>query len=634
MSSGGLPSDRRTQREVVGSDGEAVTAETLHAPDDGKPAEATPGPPGRRVVRVARLAFRWPGSLRPSGQAGLAFLTYAAVTVGVFALPVITRLSSAYVGLGRNDAKLFAWSLAWWPHALVTGQDALFTNHIWAPAGTSLAFVTTIPGPSLVMWPVTRIGGTVFALNLLHLLAPPLAGWGAFLLCRRITGAFWPSLAGGYLFAFSTYMAVQLSLHPNLILVFPVPLAVYLVYRRVVDADIGPVAFVVLLTASLVGLFSIFTEIFATFAFFGVVTLLAAFAFARSDLRRRLAHATGLIAVAYLLTAAIVSPYLAASLRFLPDKPVGDVENASVDLLAFVVPRDATLVGGNDFVDLTRRFTAPWKDDGGYLGLPLVAAVVMFTVSQWRRRTTWFLASLAVVLVSASMGPMLYIAGRPIVPLPWSVVQELPLINNALPDRFPMYLSLVLGVMVALWLAARPRSWGRWALVIVAAAALVPDLSSPEYYRQARIPPFFEEGLYRRYLDRGEIVLVIPYGRGVGEADDMLWQAEADMYFRLTTGHTGFIPPGHRRPIVRCMRNNRPDLLDPQAFLHFVRSHRVRTVAVADGYLERWRGLLSRLAVRPLRVGGMTLYRLPEAGAVPSWEGGRGGGCKRLDASG
>ena len=69
--------------------------------------------------------------------------------------------------------------------------------------------VRTDPGPAIVMCPMTNLFGSVASSNTLKLLSFSLAGWGAYLACHRLTKAFCPSLLGGYLFGFSTYMVRQ-----------------------------------------------------------------------------------------------------------------------------------------------------------------------------------------------------------------------------------------------------------------------------------------------------------------------------------------------------------------------------------------------------------------------------------------
>jgi hypothetical protein len=563
-------------------------------------------------IATVRAAFGWPGSLRPSLQALLAFLAYSVVSVALYALPILSRFASAHAGIGGNDGQTFAWSLVWWPHAVIEGLNPLFTEFLWAPSGVSLAYVTTMPGPSLLMWPITELFGPLVSLNLLTVAAPPLAGWAAFLLCRRVTGSFWPSLAGGYLFGFSTYVVYQLTGHPNLSLVFPVPLAAYLVLRRV-EGSLGPLAFVFGMAAVLAGLFSIFIELFATISLFGGLALLGAALLGPSDLRRPLLRTVGLLAAAYALAILVVSPYLLVAAREVPSEPIRNLEKASVDLLGFVVPRQNTVLGDR-FLEITGDFTAPLIGDSAYLGIPLVAILVSFAVTGRRWRGTWLLLGFVLVTAIASLGPALKIRGRPVADLPWRLVEPIPLIHNALPDRFTMYVALTASVIVAVWLAVRPGSWIRWMAVVLAAVAILPDLSSLPYHRDILVPSFFRSDLHRRYIEPGDIVLVIPFGRGPGVSTDMLWQAETDMHFRLTTGNTGSIPPEHKGRTVRCLRQDQPGQLSDQDFLGWVRSHAVSSVVVEEGYVARWWPRLTSLGVEPRIVGGVWLFRLPAPG--------------------
>jgi hypothetical protein len=322
----------------------------------------------------------------------------------------------------------------------------------------------------------------------------------------------------------------------------------------------------------------------------------------------------GLLAVAYVLAGLIVSPYVYQALQEVPAEPIRSLEKASVDLLGFVVPRQLTLIGGDTFTDVTADFTAPLAGDTAYLGVGLVVVVVAFAVTRWRHRSTWLLVGFAALVAVASLGPVLHVRGRPVVDLPWRLVEGLPLIQNALPDRFPLYLFLTLAVISAMWLAARPSSILRWGAVVVSAVMLAPDLSTLPFHQDVRVPPFFADGAYRRHLEPHEIVMVIPFGRGPGLSYDMLWQAETEMHFRLTTGNVGFIPPQHAGRTVRCLRQDKPSRLTDDEFLGWVRTHQVAAVAVQDGYVARWWNRLTSLGVQPVAVGRMWLFRLPRPG--------------------
>ena len=62
---------------------------------------------------------------------------------------------------------------------------------------------------------------------------PALAAWTAFLLCRYLTRSLWPSIVGGYLFGFSSYLLAQDGYggHLNLGAVFLLPLIVLAILR-------------------------------------------------------------------------------------------------------------------------------------------------------------------------------------------------------------------------------------------------------------------------------------------------------------------------------------------------------------------------------------------------------------------
>jgi hypothetical protein len=585
--------------------------------------------PIRLMDRIRRL--------RPAGQGLVAFVAYFAFAFGVYGLPVITRFSSAFVATGRNDPKIFLWSLAWWPRAIAEGQNPLVTDALWAPAGVDLSWVTTIPGPSILMWPITEAFGPLVSLNLLHLLAPPLAAWATFLVCRQARGAFWPSLAGGYFFGFSTFLVNHQAGHPNLVLVFPVALAVYLVVRYV-RGTLGPLTFLFSLTAVLVGLFSIFTELFATLAVFGGLALLGTFVLGPAHLRRPLLRAAGLIAAAYGLATLLVAPFLIHALGNLPSEPIRSLRKGSIDLLGFVLPGYTTLVGGNEFRPITDAFTAPPAGNGAYLSVALILLLLHFAVTRWRARSTWLLLGFVVITAVAALGPVLHVRGRESIPLPWALVEPIPLIHNALPDRFTMYMWLGVAVIAAIWLAARQRSWFRWGVVVLGAVLIFPDLSELPYHQEAPVPTFFEDGTYRRYIEPNEVVLIIPYGRGKGLSIDMMWQAESEMYFRLPSGNVGFVPAQYQGRAVRCLRRDLPQFLSVEELVGFLDQHQIRTVVMADEYKARYGPLLSKLGVAPVEVGGVSVYALrsrdlrrhrggfgvPDGGGEPIPRGGGG----------
>ena len=112
-------------------------------------------------------------------QAWLAhFALYLIASLLVFGLPIAGRLASSFVGQGSADAQLYVWDLAWWPHAIAHGLNPFHPTLVWFPHGVNMAWVTGLPGPALVMTPISMLAGPVVSSNVLALLAPALAGSG------------------------------------------------------------------------------------------------------------------------------------------------------------------------------------------------------------------------------------------------------------------------------------------------------------------------------------------------------------------------------------------------------------------------------------------------------------------------
>src|SRR5207249_2662247 len=80
----------------------------------------------------------------------------------------------------------------------------------------------------------------------------------------------------------------------------------------------------------------------------------------------------------------------------------------------------------------------------------------------------------------ASLGPVLHVQHREVVSMPWRAVSVIPIVSSMLPARFMLYGFLTAAVAVALWLASRTRTHAaaKWALVVVGALILFPDVRS------------------------------------------------------------------------------------------------------------------------------------------------------------
>ena len=115
-----------------------------------------------------------------------AFGIYLALSFVFFGRGLIGHFSTWYLGRGPDPPQSI-WFLNWWAYAIRHRVNPFLTKFLFAPAGANLAWSTTFPLAALIALPITWSLGPIAAYNILCLLAPALAGWAAFVLCRWIT---------------------------------------------------------------------------------------------------------------------------------------------------------------------------------------------------------------------------------------------------------------------------------------------------------------------------------------------------------------------------------------------------------------------------------------------------------------
>jgi hypothetical protein len=508
-----------------------------------------------------------------------------------------------------SEASVFVWSLEWWARAATHASNPLITRAVWAPTGMNLAWVSTLPGPSLVLAPLTRVAGAAASFNVLVLLTPPLTAWTAYLLAHRVTRRPVPALAGGFLFGFSPVIMREIQQgHLNLSMLFLLPLAAYLIVRRL-EGSVGRVSFVLLLAAVLVGQFSIFIETFATATLIGVLIGVGAWVFAPPTTRRRMLDVGKLVTISYAIVAVMVSPYLYTAFAH-PDvaKPRGFAGLALGvrtlgDLERFVRPGPALALGPR--LGEHRADVGFW-----YFGLPLLLILAIFWV---RGRRDWKVRTLAlgfVLCVILALGSSLPVFGHKI-PLPWTVFAHLPLLGRARPGRLVAYAFLIASLSVAMWASqVRGRSSQtllRWGLVCLAVVSILPKYWSNIWTTDVRMPAFFTAGDYRTSLCPGETVLTV----NPSIYRPVYWQVQSHLSYRAVTSYPGFVPVDYQdRHFAGRLARGKLRPRDGPALLAFVARHGV-TVLVVDGVPREVLGrFASMLGVTPQAIGGVNLMRL------------------------
>jgi hypothetical protein len=540
-------------------------------------------------------------------------LVYTAISVLVFARPLLPDFVGSYIGQGSDPAD-FMWFLVWWPYAIAHHVNPFLTHAIFAPGGLNLAWSTTIPLGSLLLAPITATLGPVVAYNILSIASPALAAWTAFILCRYISRSYWPALLGGYIFGFSSYMLAQtLGGHLHMTLVFPVPLALYIA-ARTLDRTLKPSTSAALMGVTLAVQFLLSVEIFATLTVFGVMAIVLALGFTLGEDRRRIAKILTPIAGAYALMLLLAGPYL--SFMFAGPGPVGQIQSTSLfsaDALNFLIPTAVNVLGGlYAFRVISNKFQGNIFELGAYTGPVLIALVLAFAWRRWREPFGKLLVDSLIIIWVLSLGPILHVGGNSLGSLPGKLFSALPALDKALPTRFTMYAFLIVAIITSLWLAASPaRRRTKYAAAFLVMLFSLPNLGAAYWTSKVDTPAFFSKGIYRRYLAPDENVFFI--SDAVAFTSNMLWQAQTGMYFRMAGGSIEPVPDEYRPWPILYALGGPAYVPDAQwQLVSFLASHDVKTIVVCDRTPDSasLRALLPTFTLGPLEVGGVTLYRI------------------------
>ncbi len=578
-------------------------------PLGGRDASAAADPPAGQPHAAAGRSNKWGSDLaRPRRRAAehlAAGVLFAGTALLLFGPRILGGMTTRLLSASTQDGSIFVWMFRWWPYAIAHHLNPWFTTVAWAPGGINLAWSTSVPAPAVAMAPLTQALGPLFSYNAVQLAAPVLAAWTGYLLCRRIVGSFAPAVLGGLCFGFSPSLIDEFGQgHPNLSLVFLIPVAAYLTLR-LLEGSIRSRWLVCLLGIVLALQIYVSTEVAATLTLMGALFGVAGYALGEPGWRPRLRRAIGPVCAAYAVALVLALPLLyAAFTRLRPYKPIyfrtiGQGASGRGDLLRYVIPGRFTILG-DQFGQRWGPYGNPW-----YFGIPLLVLLILFVITERHRRRTWALAAGLLLTLVLSTGDMLAVAGAHV--LPWRLFALLPLLNRAQPGRLVSYAFLIAAVMVAIWLARPGRRPVRWAAAALAALTILPNVGSNVWVRQVPMPRLLASGAYRRYLVRGETVwLVDPYHNR-----PMIWQAETGFAFRTAGGFFGVTPPGLPDADAQARLGlGSPQGISAPDIRTFLTSHRVGTVLMAEEPPGVVRAMAGITGVAGIQLGGMVVFQL------------------------
>ncbi|MET8906887.1 DUF2079 domain-containing protein [Micromonospora sp. NPDC004551] len=486
-------------------------------------------------------------------------LVLAAVALALWVTSGLWRdPNTRTITVNSSDQALFEWLLAFGGHAVTHGENPFFTHLINVPDGVNLAVNTSITAYAVVFAPLTYLVGppaTFLVILTLNLAATAVAWY--WLLSRHLVTSRLAAGVGGLFIAYCPAMVSHANAHLNWTAGWLVPLLIWgvLRLRRPGRAILGGVVLGVLVAVA----FSIAAEglFFTALAVALFLLVWALHPVRRAEVREALPSFLRGLGVTALVSGVLLAYplwlHFAGPQRF---HGTGfDPLIHSEDIAAYGSYPRRSLAG---WAGLGTSLAPNPTEENSFFGIPLLLLAVACFALLWRRADRAFRATLtalgvtAVVFAVLSWGPTAKWNGRRTDQLlPFGVLDNLPVINAALPSRLALVVAPVIGLLLAYTvdaLRARPPRHRAtalaWALGFT--AALLPLLPTPLLtHDREPVPAFITTGAWQRYVSPGGVLTPLPLTVDL-YPDGQRWQAYALAHrqgeFRIPAGF--FLGPG------------------------------------------------------------------------------------------
>lgn len=438
-----------------------------------------------------------------------------------------------------DDHGFFLFVLAHGERVVFHGANPLFDDRLNVPDGVNMMANTSVLALSLPFAPVTHFFGP--GLSVVLLLTLGLAGTAAawyWVLSRHLVRSRLAAWIGGAWCGFCPAMVGHANGHINFVSQFAVPFIVWQVLRlrepgRIVRGGValGLLAVLQVFINEETLLFTaltltLFLVLYATMAWRQIAPAVPRF-FAGLGVAALVAG--GLLA--YPLWFQFYGPGSYHGQPFAPDKYV-------TDLLSIGAYARQSLAGNGV---VARALSVSATEDNTFFGLPLLVMLVISVAMLWRSVAARAAAIAGLVLLVVSMGPKLRVAGHDTaIPLPFGLVNHVPLIDLVSVTRFAMVTATIVGVLLALAadrIGDYPRR-KRVAFWIGLTAALIPVVPKPLPIVPADpLPPFIADGMWRSYVPAGRSLVTVPLPEVTTGRVGMRWVALSGLAFTVPRGY-------------------------------------------------------------------------------------------------
>ena len=481
-----------------------------------------------------------------------------------------------------GDTYLNSWLMTWTPYALLHGHNPFFSTYANYPFGVNILANTSEPLLGLASAPFTWLYGPIMSFNVVMTLSVILSAAAGYAFARRWVTWKPAAFFGGLLYGFSPYMT-SVTADPHIHLSFAVfpPLIFIALDELLVRQQRSPLRWGIALAVLLIAQFFVSTEVLFTTVVVATCGVIVVLVVGRRSIRTHAAHALVGLVAAGLVTVIVLAYPVWFALRG-PAHIAGPIQLVPqayrADLLGPFVPDSLLRFAPSSLARTASHFANDPAENGSYLGIPLVVALMVAVV--WLRRrpvvlVTALTGSIAFIL---SLGGALVLKNSPSInaaggangriPLPETLLDKISLFKNTIPSRFALYVTLFASLLLAILLEALHQRWSQsrsgrhsrskerpWrsamvmAMAVVVLVPLVP-VAPFEGVADVGIPRYFTSPAVHR-IPTGSVAMLYPYPSALYPTDQQ-WQAQAGLPFKMPGAY--LLVPGPDRNIAYSPR--------------------------------------------------------------------------------
>jgi len=426
----------------------------------------------------------------------LIVLIYIVLAI-ILTYPLLFLPAGALLGPPEDNMQ-YLWTAWQMKQALTTsGEGIFYTNYIFYPEGASLLLHSAHPLNNVFILFFNLFFSLEYSYNLTIFINFILNALSAYLLCLYFTKNRVASFVGGFIFSFSPFHLMRAMHHIAYVSSYLFPL-IFLCFFSLRDRPSSKKGLLMGLLIIMIAFVNYYYFIFVLSSLlFGLFYFWIS---GKNQINRAFFKSVLLgIAISFLALAPLIISIM-IELKSSHYPIVSGINRYVLDAFSFVTPLPLHPIWGRYTENVYRSFTGnPWEATG-YLGMTVIFLAIL-GLAKWKKRKEdkAFFLWLMVITIVLSMGARLHILGYNSIPLPYWLIERIPILNMAIraPGRWIVLTYLSLSVLASSgisYLYQKIKARTKYFIIALIIGLISFEyLAIPLHYTKFLIAPFYYE---------------------------------------------------------------------------------------------------------------------------------------------